>query len=208
MKRVLAVALAIGVLAGALVAPAQAAKKKKKKKPVPIELQFFLHWDDDGAGGCDGMQHMNLEDTEGDTGCSYVFQPAQELFIATGASEPLSYAWPASDGVPFVLDASKAVTGEFHMRGNAAFNASVDWTLSGMSGGSSVEIAAGSTDTYNGAASGTTGPTLLTIEADVDKKLHKKKFTSLQLTTTVRGVASAYVGLENPGSFIVVPALK
>lgn len=37
MKKTLAVALALGLLVGALVAPAEAAKKKKKKKPERIE---------------------------------------------------------------------------------------------------------------------------------------------------------------------------
>lgn len=208
MRRTLAVALAIGLLAGALIGPAEAAKKKKKKKLVPTEAQFFIHWDDDGAGGCDGMQHMSLEDTEGDTGCSYVFQPAQEVFVATGAADPLSNVWPASNGVPLVLDASKPITGEFSMRGNLAINASVEWVLSGMTGSGNVEIASGQTETYNSGPTGVTGPVPLTIEADADKKFHKKKFTSLELTTTVRGVASGYVSRENPGSFIVVPSFK
>lgn len=39
MKRAIAVALALGLLGGAMVAPAEAGKKKKKKKPAPYTLE-------------------------------------------------------------------------------------------------------------------------------------------------------------------------
>lgn len=206
MKRAIAVALSLGLLAGAFAMPAEA--KKKKKKAVPVETKFFMHWDDDGAGGCEGMVHMSTEDTAGDTGCSYVFQPAQEIFIATGASEPLSNAYPASDGVPLTLDASKKLTGEFAMRGNFAVEATVEWVLEGQTGDDFVEIASGTTEAFNSGPTAVTGPVILTVEGDIDPKLDKKVFSSLNLTTTIRGVASAYVGREDPGSFISIPSFK
>ena len=42
MKKTIAVALALGLLVGALVAPAEAGKKKKKKKPKRVERVFEL----------------------------------------------------------------------------------------------------------------------------------------------------------------------
>lgn len=206
MKKAIAVALSLGLLAGALVMPAEAAKKKKKKKLTPVETKFYMHWDDDGAGGCAGMQHMSTEDTEGDTGCSYTFQAAQEIFISSGASEPLSNVYPASDGVPLILDASKKVTGEFAMRGNFAISGTVEWVLSGATGDDFAEIASGTTEAFNSGPTGATGPVILTIEGEIDPKLDKKVFSSLELATTVRGVTSAYVGKEDPGSFISIPS--
>lgn len=41
-KRMIAVALAAGLVAGALAMPAEAAKKKKKKAPKPIPTELFL----------------------------------------------------------------------------------------------------------------------------------------------------------------------
>lgn len=39
MRKALAVALALGLLVGALIGPAEAGKKKKKKKPAPYTLE-------------------------------------------------------------------------------------------------------------------------------------------------------------------------
>jgi hypothetical protein len=45
MRKVIVVILAIGLLAGALVAPAEARKKKKKKKPQPVATKLFMDGD-------------------------------------------------------------------------------------------------------------------------------------------------------------------
>lgn len=51
MKRAIAVALSLGLLAGAMVAPADAAKKKKKrKKPVKVERVVEVAYDKPGIG--------------------------------------------------------------------------------------------------------------------------------------------------------------
>ena len=67
MKKLLGAVLGVSLVTLAIVAPAQA--KKASGGPV----NFYLHWDDDGAGGCDGLVHMSTEDTPGDTSCWYVF---------------------------------------------------------------------------------------------------------------------------------------
>lgn len=209
MKRILAVGLTLGLIAAALVGPAHAAKKK----PTPSSATFFLHWDPPSAGqeSCDGMQHMDLEDTPGDTSCSFIFQPAQEALVASG-QEPLSYVWPASSGVPLTLNASKKITGEFAMKGTFRVQTYVEWVLSGSTGGDFVDIASGQTEPHNagplGDPTGPPGPVILKIKGKASKKLDKKVFTSLQLMTTIRGYASSYISLDNPGSFITVPTYK
>ncbi|HJR46105.1 MAG TPA: hypothetical protein VJ927_10930 [Actinomycetota bacterium] len=45
MKRAIAVALALGLLGGALVAPAEAAKRKKKKPPAPVKVERVVEFD-------------------------------------------------------------------------------------------------------------------------------------------------------------------
>ena len=49
MKKAIAVALSLGLLAGAMIAPADAAKKKKKK-PVKVERVVELAYDSPGVG--------------------------------------------------------------------------------------------------------------------------------------------------------------
>ncbi|MGI8407749.1 MAG: hypothetical protein ACR2L3_04490 [Actinomycetota bacterium] len=208
MKRILAVGLSLGLIAAALVGPAHAARKKL----TPSSASFFLHWDPPSAGqeDCDGLQHMDLEDTPGDTSCSFIFQPAQEALVASG-QEPLSYVWPASGGLPLTLNASKKITGEFAMKGTFRVQTYVEWVLSGSTGGDFVDIASGQTEPHNAGPLGdptAPGPVILKIEGKASKKLDKKVFTSLQLMTTIRGYASAYVSLDDPGSFITVPTYK
>jgi hypothetical protein len=212
MRKAIITALVLGLLAGSMALPAEAKKKKKKKPPVvalaPTELKFFLHWDDDGAGGCTGAQYMDLTDKEGDTGCSFTFQPAQEAFIASGAQDPLAYVWPATEGVPFTLDASRKIVIEWAMRANFAVNASVEVKIEGTAGGELKEIAAGQSSTFNAALTGQTGPVALKLELDPNADLDKLTFDTLQLTSTIRGVCSCYEGRENPGSFLVMPAFQ
>lgn len=209
MKKLIATALVGGLVMGALVAPATAAKKKKKPKvPVAVasETKFFMHWDDDGAGGCAGAQYLSIEDKEDPgSGCEFTALPAQEILIATGQGA-LSREWPATNGVPLVLDAARKITGEIVMRGSAGAGAKVEVVVTGMVDGAVVEIAKGETQTVNFAASGQTGPQVLKFELTPDAALTGKTLEGLTLTTTTRGVTGAtYYDLEGP-SFMVVPA--
>ena len=201
MKKLIVAALTLGLVAGAALVPAAAAKKSKLK---PTETTFFLHWDDDGSGGC-GPTSMSTEDTEdAGNGCNFIFQPAQELLIASGQTM-LTTLWPAADGVPLRLDASRKVTGELTVARIAALDSYVDIVLSGTAGGRSIEIGTFTSEKLND------GPGAETIEFDIAPKgaLDKKVFTALELSTTIRGVtALTYVDLETSPSFVVVPGLR
>jgi hypothetical protein len=205
MKKTFAVMMALGLLAGALIAPADAARKKKKKVPsVAAEAKFFMHWDDDGAGGCAGMVHMDLEDKpDPGSGCEFVAQPANEVLIATG--QGLSRDWPASAGLPLVLDASRKIVGEISIRG-AAGRGTVDVVLSGTVGDESVELGTASAP-FQVVASGQTGAAIASFEIQPDAALNMKSLTSLNLNTMVRGVTAAtYIDLDNPPSFVTIPS--
>jgi hypothetical protein len=220
MKRVVVVLVAMGLLAGALVAPADAKKKKKKPPPaatlVPGELKYFLHYPADGATpeGCTAATHMDLKDSPGDTGCSYTFQAAQEAFSAAG-QELLAYSFPATEGTPFILDASRKLTGEITLRGTVSLNTNAEITLSGTVGGNSVTLAEGETAAGNGALSNSAqgqnlpGPAVtVPVDLDIDKALDKLEVTTLMLTVTIRGVHRGGIDYERTPSHIVLPIFQ
>lgn len=62
MRKALAVALSLGLLAGAFAMPAEAAKKKKKKKPVKVERVVEVAYSAPGLGvsGPDGTASGGL----------------------------------------------------------------------------------------------------------------------------------------------------
>lgn len=215
MKKLLTAALIGGLIAGSLVGPAAAAKKKKPKpKPlVPVERTYFLHWDDDGAGGCAGMQHMNLQDTEDPGhGCGPTQQPAQEVYIATEAQPKIEAAWPASEGLPVVLDTTRKVTGEIVVQTDiAAPLAAVEVTLTGQTGGELKELGTfTSADFTLPSTFVTEQPQIVPFEMELPSELNGKTFDSLTLTTAIRKVAATftYIGLDDPSSFVKIPALE
>lgn len=217
MKRSVVVLVALGLLAGALVAPADAKKKKKPPAtPVPVELKFYPHHTPDGATpeGCTGAYFMDLKGETKDTTCSNSTQVAQEVYAATG-QELVSYTYPATEGVPFVLDASRKLTGEITLRGTFSVNAKAHLKLSGTVDGDDAVIAEGETGSGNGLASNTAqgvdlpGPAVtLPIELDVDKALDKKQVTGLTLVITVRGFHRGHVDLDRNPTYISVPAFQ
>lgn len=221
MKRAVVVLVATGLLAGALSAPADAKKKKKKPVPppvtlVPAELKFYPHHAPDGATpeGCTGAYFMDLKADTADTTCSNSAQVAQEVYAAAG-QELISYTYPATEGVPFVLDASRKLTGEITLRGTFSADAKAQLKLTGTVGGAEAVVAEGETGSGNGVASNSAqgndlpGPAVtLPIELEVDKALDKAEVTSLTLVITVRGFHRGHVDLDRNPTHIVVPAFQ
>lgn len=220
MKRAIVVLVALGLLAGALTAPVEA--KKKKKNPgtpvvtlVPAELKYFPHYAPDGATpeGCTGAQSMDLKDTV-DTTCSNSSQAAQEVYAAAG-QELISYTYPATEGTPFILDASRKLTGEITLRGTISVNAKAQIQLVGTVAGAEAVIAEGESATGNGAVSNSAqgvelpGPAVtVPIDIELDKALDKLEVTTLSLTITVRGVHRGHVDLDRNPTHIIVPIFK
>jgi hypothetical protein len=207
MRKTLTVTIALALLVGTLGLPAEA-QRRKKPRWVPTERTFYLHWDDDGEGGCGGLQHMNLVDQDDPgNGCAFVFQGGQEVLVASG-QDKLENEWPASRGARFVLDTRRSIVGDFTVRSLASPHAWLEVTLSGRTGGQSAEIVADESEPFAVVASGQAGPTQVELELELPDELHRKRFTSLTLTTAFRGVTSfpIYIDLNAP-STVTVPIL-
>lgn len=188
LQKLVAVALVGGMVAGSLVGAE--AKKKKKPKLVAKTSVFFLR----NLAECD-LTAMTLSRTDGeDTDC---YSP---LNAAGSAAGYVDHVYTASDGVPFQLNAKKPLTGTITMRnGNSvgAGMAGVTLTLTGETGGEEATIATWESEAFPivPAAVHT-----LEYEAEIDKKLNKKKFTSLTLTVTPTGATVGLYGtVEHDG---------
>ena len=218
MRRTLVTIIVLGLLAGSLATVAEA-KKKPKKKAVASEQKFFLHWDSDGATppGCAGAVYMSLEDKSGDSTCSTTTQFAQEAFVATGSDgDIVRYLFPAADGVPFTLDASRNLKGAVILRGTYTYDAYVEILLTGEVDGAPVKLAEGATGKGQGVASNSVQGTVqlpgphaeLPIDIAFDKAFDKKLVTKLDLQITIRGHHRGGVDYELNPSHVIVPTWK
>jgi hypothetical protein len=222
MKRIVGFMLILGLIAGSLAAPAMAKKKKKPRKPAitQVDQKFFLRRDDCAAD--DDNTHLSIVDGP-DAGCwlsdaGVLYDVIGQVFTAAGEDADLSEPYPATDGVPFVLDASKPITGEIYLyggdclqdpacspvgisAGNAVFEVRVFATIDGE------EKELGKfTDTF------TTTPGsdhTSTINIPVDSALNGKQVTDFRITAYHGGQAYGPGGIsyDDPASFITVPTL-
>jgi hypothetical protein len=199
-KKLLALGLMAGLVVGSL-GVAEAAKRRKIVKFIPTEQSFFLRWD--GTADTCGEAYLSIEDGEDlGNGCEAVAQPAQEVLIAT--EQGITRDWPARDGVPFLLNATKPITGTINIFQAVSVGGSLEIVLSGTTGGELVEIGTATADVP------TTPMDITPVEFEVTPaaELNKKKFTSFNLNTTQRGVAVSYIEMEDPTSSLVLPTYK
>lgn len=215
-KRVITLVLVLGLIAGATTAPALAGKKKKRKKApalVQVDQQMFLRGD-----GCDAeARALSLEDAA-DAECIYtragiVYDAIPESAPAPVGSNPW-HTWPAIDGVPFQLDATKPITGEIYVQGLfplvgdypgiSAGQVRVTVKLVGEKNGEEIEIGE-FVDEFT-ATPGAAAHAAM-VEITPDEALDKAEFTSLTLHTRIGGasVGHGVYKLDNPSSFITVP---
>ncbi len=114
MKKVLVAALAVGLVGSSLVGPAAAAKKKKKPKPpvaAPVATPVTMFFSNTSGGCADDAYLMVLtEPTEGSNCGTRLSGLPNELLIQAG-DIPDTIIYNASEGIPFVLDATKKLTG-------------------------------------------------------------------------------------------------
>lgn len=211
MKKLVVLGLVAGLVAGSLAAPAAAKKKKPKPPPAPVSVdqKFFLRQD---STSCQ-TSHEFLSTTDGtDLSCFYTDGGA--MYEVVNQVEPIVTAsWAAEDGVPFVFDTAKKITGEITVAGGdvgagptSLGQARFDLTILGEVGGELKEIGAVS-ETW------TTVPgDVHTIKLDVtiDPALAGQQVTAFEVQTTLRGasIGPHTIELDNPASFVVVPTLK
>lgn len=213
MKRIIGFTLILGLIAGSLAAPAMA-KKKKPRKPaaVQVDQKFFVRRDD-CAGDADNP-HLSITDgPDGGNGCGGTVDGLPNEVIGQ-VDVPATETFPATDGVPFVLDASKDITGSltydaFHGDstnpvGLGAGVHDVEILLTGTAAGSSVEVG-----TASGTYTATPGTDQYTVTFTIkpDAALDKASFETLELTTTVHGAGffAQFLELDDPASFVTIP---
>lgn len=200
LKKLMAIALIGGVIAGSLTT-ADAAKKKKPRFVSKTSIMFLRN-----TSECD-LTALSLSITDGeDTDC---YDPQNAAGPVAGY---VDHVYTASDGVPFLLDAKKQLTGTITMRNGNSVGAgmgSVTLTWTGERGGDEVTIATWESESYQVVPAGVQ---TLNYEAEIDDKLYKKKFTSLKLTVTPTGTTVGLYGtVEHDGppvSSMNLPILK
>lgn len=209
MKKLVIAGLVAGLVVGSLGAPAGAAKKKKPKPPpapVSVDQKFYLRQDSDACG----TAHEHLSVTDGpDLSCFYT-----TAGIANEARAPIVTDWVAEDGVPFVFDTAKKITGEITIHGGdldlgtgpvSLGQARFDMAVLAEIGGEFKEI-------------GTVSETWTTVPGDVhlvkpeitiDPALAGQQVTGFRIDTQLRGasIGPHTIELDNPASWLVVPTL-
>ena len=197
-KRLIALALVGGVVAGGL----STADAKKKVVLKASQQKYFMRWDGDGQT-C-GANFLSVKDApDGGNGCEFTFQPAQEVLIASGQGA-LARDWAARDGLPFVLNTAKPIKGQINVFEVASVAGQLEIVLSGMSGGSAVELGSKVVDVP------TAPMDVATVEFAIKppKKFNKKIFTGFNMNLVQRGVALSYMELDDPASSVTIPTFK
>lgn len=213
MRKFLLVALVLGLIAGNMGAPAIA--KKKKKKAAPASVTFWLsHESDDCAD--DAARVLKItESTEGSNCGNLGYGAPYPATNGAGLSTPMTFY--TVEGVPFVLDASKPITGTIQVssRGVAAGapvflgagQATTKGVLAGTANGDSVELGAFES-TY--AVTPAAGVYEVKFEVQPAKDLDKATFSSLEISLHTEGavVNHGYFRTVDPASSFTVPTWK
>ena len=220
MKRSLVIVLAMVLVAG-FTGAAQAKRKKPKPKPaalVSVDQPMYLR----GDACTQEARALSVADAE-DAECFYT---AAGLQYETGVREGLpapagsmrDHTWPARDGIPFKLDATKPVTGEIHTEGGSCPVAGTCSPVTVSAGEVTITVkligeANGAEQTLGeqvdefSTSPGTQHTTAVSIQPDA--ALNGLDFTSLTLVTTITGVSVGHgvYKLGEPSSFISIPTL-
>lgn len=237
MKKTLIAGLILGLVAGSLYAPATAGKKKKKPKPAPVSVdqKFFLR-----STGCtgDNVDYLSPTDADDETQCFYTgsgirFEVGQTTGdvcapdpttggqrCAVSGRKTATRVFDALDGVPIVLDTTKAITGSIWTSGGACAVSVVPCSPAGLSIGETKmdislvgmigdeEVAIGEVSETYQVAPGTVHE--VKIEIKIDPALAGKVFDTIELRTWQGGKAVGHGVINTNGdtsSFISVPAL-
>lgn len=216
MRRTLIVALTLGLLAGSIAAPVEAAKKKKKKPPVvaPVATPVTL-WFRNDTGGCapEAYLLMLTEATEGANCGNRLYGAPYGVASGAGLITPITYN--ASEGIPFVLDATQKITATIYVSPSASANpvgsgigqATLVATIAGQAGGEAKELGTVEQDYLVTPAQATYEVKLeFTPPADVDKL----QFTSFSITLHNEGLSltHGHYRTANPASFLTIPTWK
>lgn len=175
--------------------------------------------------GCDAdARGLSIEDADDNDNCVITRAGLLYTVIPPDAPAPVGVnpyqAWPALDGVPFTLDATKPLTGEIYTKGLFPLaDHSFPWIsvgtvrllvqVVGETGGEEVTVGE-FVDEYSSTPSTSNEARKWEVEIEPESKLNKKVFTSLTLMTSIQGESVGhmrYVLTDPWSSFITVPTL-
>lgn len=198
MRKTIVSVLTVALVAGSLGVAAHA------KKATGID--FYLRGPDCSAD----VLGLSVKDEPGDGTCGGAENGAVNGVSGQAGQPMVEQTWMAYDGLPLVLDASKPVTGKLYITsfvGRTAGPATLDVKIQVQTGGKTVDVGSATVDYL---VTPVQAWTEVVFEIDVPAKLNKKKITALQMRTTSRGYAplQGYFHMENPASFITIPAFK
>ena len=216
MKRTIAIALVGGLIGGLAYAPA-IAKKKPKPKPKPkivaSDVNYYMRRN--SCGTAEDVTSLSVEDgADEGTGCGARFGGAANEVLDPAGAPQGQYVWAATDGVPFTLNATKDITGEITLRSSRVQSpneeplgvgeATLVVTLTGTVDGEVKTLGTGES-TYQVAPGD--GPVTSEFTFTPDAALNKASFSSLELTTLVKGAVlnHGYYELEDPASHFTIP---
>jgi hypothetical protein len=231
MRKPLIALVAIGLVAGAIAAPAQAAKKKKPKPkppaaPVQADQKYYLVNLNDGDCAEEGMLLM-LDQIDVGGGCGSLFGgPANTAFDAatgdvctpdTPVQSPVcgTISHHAGEGLPVALDATKKITGTIFISsytgasenpaglgvGAATFN----MRLSGTVNGEEKELG-----TFSAEYTVTPDKQVYEVpfEIALDAALDKAELSTLVMDLWNTGPAAVHGFYETNTSNVVLPIWK
>ncbi len=188
LRRVTALVLVVA-LATLVGGPVQAKKKKKPKPPpapAPVAVTFHMNW----GGDCEGAGFLSLASVPNPDECALFFPELGN-----------SYAFPATEGLPFGLDATKAITVDFELSSAATAAGEFEAVMTGTVGGQDVEIAR-ATQTVLVAANESTP---VHFDLQPDAALDKAEVSALTLTINwTGGLTFSTIDLSSGTSTTVV----
>lgn len=210
MRKMLVVALVVGLLGGSLVGPVEAKKKKKKLAAVPVTFWFANE-----SGGCADDSAFVLQLTEATEGSNCgnltygaTYGPASDAGVAN------PYTYNAVEGLPFILDATQKITGTIQVSSRSvaagvpaflgAGQATTIGTVTGTTGGESKELGTfESTYTVTPAQ----GVYEVKFEIEAPTEFDKAEFTGLGISLHTEGpvVNHGYYRVHSPASSFTVP---
>lgn len=217
-KKLIALALLGGMIAGSLsMADAATRKKRKIVKYIPQDRTFFLRRDDCGTE-TDNPHLSVIDDVDGGTGCGSAGAGLPEEVIINADGAPIFQSvFPALDGVPALLDATKDIEGAITVQsyqgdsanpgGLSAGQANMEILLTGTVGQETVTLGSASEEYL---VTPDKNSYVVEFTLDVDDALNKKKLTSLELTLVQRGATlmHGFVELDDPASSFTIGTLK
>ena len=220
MRRTLVAALVLSLVAGSLAAPALAGKKKKKTPPPPAPVAeavtFWFH-NDPAACAAENYTLQLVEATAGSNCGSAASGVANEALVTAGEA-PLGMVYNATEGVPFVLDATQKITGTIYVAshsgeasnpaGLAAGPATLVAEVIGTIAGEETSLGIAEVDYLVTPASKVYE---VKFELEVPAELDKSQVDSLSISLYNRGFTVALHGfyrVQNPASNFTVSTWK